>query len=125
MKNVKITTKKALTLSERSYIYIKLGNKKFKEYTGQKLGIDIRPNSCRTIIERDEQLSLLEYEFRKAIDFGKYPISKNSPLIIEKSKTLSELLDQAIENKTKANLSTIFVLVFYITCSRGWNIHLV
>lgn len=109
MKNIKITTKKALTLSERSYIYIKLGNKKFKEYTGQKLGIDIRPNSCRTIIERDEQLSLLEYEFRKAIDFGKYPISKNSPLIIEKSKTLSELLDQAIENKTKANLSKMYL----------------
>src|SRR5690606_37483843 len=73
---------------------------------GVKLGLNIQPNACVTLEDRATELKHLEYEFKKAIEFGKYPVSKS----LEKVKTtqntsLAELLDIAIENKKKANLS--------------------
>ncbi|WP_104384807.1 tyrosine-type recombinase/integrase [Sphingobacterium sp. HMA12] len=97
-------------LTKRSYIYIKIGDKKYKEYTGIKLGLDIQPNSSITIKERTEQLRLLEYEFRKAIEFGKYPVNQSKLRIKTTENTpLKELLDIAINNKRKANLSPKYV----------------
>lgn len=77
MHKIQISISTTNDLKKRSYIYIKIGEKKYKEYTGIKLGLNIQPNSSQTINERMEQLKHLEYEFKKAIEFGKYPINKS------------------------------------------------
>lgn len=114
MDNAQITISNPDDLKKRSYIYIKIGDKKYKEYTGVKLGLDIQPNSCLTVKERIEKLKVLEYEFKKAIEFGKYRINK-SPTKIKtiENTSLRELLDMAIENKKKANLSSKYVHHLY------------
>lgn len=110
MDNAQITISNPDDLKKRSYIYIKIGDKKYKEYTGVKLGLDIQPNSCLTVKERIEKLKVLEYEFKKAIEFGKYPINKLPTKIKTIENTsLRELLGMAIENKKKANLSSKYV----------------
>ncbi|HMR18362.1 MAG TPA: site-specific integrase [Sphingobacterium sp.] len=112
MSNVQVSISNSSDLKKRAYVYIKIENKKYKEYTGGKLGLDLKPNSCETTRQRDEVLKTLEYEFRKAIEFGNYPIERNT-----NSKTkgtiappsLEDLLDLAIENKKKANLTSKYV----------------
>ncbi|MGJ1366316.1 tyrosine-type recombinase/integrase [Sphingobacterium spiritivorum] len=97
-------------LKKRAYIYIKIGEHKYKEYTGIKLGLEIKPNSCNSLIERKQALKTLEYEFRKAIEFGKYPIEHNTIKTPTVNNTpLKQLIDIAINNKKNANLSIRYV----------------
>lgn len=110
MSTTQISISNSNDLKKRAYIYIKIGQNKYKEYTGLKLGLEIKPNSCSSLIERDQALKTLEYEFRKAIEFGKYPIVNN----IKKTPTvnntpLKELIEIAINNKKNANLSPKYV----------------
>lgn len=110
MHKIQISISTTNDLKKRSYIYIKIGEKKYKEYTGIKLGLNIQPNSSQTINERMEQLKHLEYEFKKAIEFGKYPINKSlSKVKTIENTSLKELLDLAISNKKKANLTRNYV----------------
>ncbi|QQD15229.1 tyrosine-type recombinase/integrase [Sphingobacterium sp. UDSM-2020] len=105
-----VTIKKSNDLKKRAYISIYVKGRRIKEYTGIKLGLNIKPNSANSIKQRDELLTLLEYEFKKAIEFNKYP--NNETIIHEKKiKPLSvkELLDLAISNKKKANLTSNYV----------------
>ncbi|MBL1409573.1 tyrosine-type recombinase/integrase [Sphingobacterium faecale] len=110
MSTPQISISNSNDLKKRAYIYIKIDKKKYKEYTGAKLGLEIKPNSCHSLIERDEALKTLEYEFRKAVEFGKYPVvydTHKTPTV--NNTSLKELIDIAINNKKKANLSIRYV----------------
>ena len=98
-------------LKKRAFISINLNGKRIKEYTGAKLGLNIKPNSAPSIYQRDELLKTLEYEFKKAIEFKEYPPTKASTAtkISQPSLTLEELLDKALANKKQANLSNRYV----------------
>ena len=110
MSALQISISNSKDLKKRSYIYIKIGKQKYKEYTGIKLGLEIKPNSCNSLTERDQALKTLEYEFRKAIEFGKYPLAKNlSKTLTVNNTTLKELIEIAINNKKKANLSIRYI----------------
>ncbi|MEJ5092429.1 tyrosine-type recombinase/integrase [Sphingobacterium faecium] len=110
MNDHSVTIKKSNDLKKRAYISIYVQGRRIKEYTGLKLGLNIKPNSASTIKQRDELLTLLEYEFKKAIEFNRYP---NNQSIIQEKKikplSVKELLDLAISNKKKANLTRNYV----------------
>lgn len=106
---VKIVTSK--DLKHRSYLLVKVNGKRLKEYNGKSLGIHLKPNSAKSLKEKREILAELEFQFKKAIEIGTYPKCKSATESEnEKTKTLIELLDIAISNKKKANLSEKYVL---------------
>lgn len=98
-------------LTKRAFISISINGKRIKEYTGAKLGLNIKPNSALSIEHRSSLLKELEYEFKKSLEFNTYPLDKQEykhPAVI-KTPSLQELLDRAISNKKKANLSIKYV----------------
>lgn len=105
-----IKIKRSDDLTKRAFIEIIIKGKRFKEYTGLKLGVNLKPNYASTISQRDEQLKTLEYEYKKAIDLNIYPVNIKSVEKAKKSFSAFELFQIAISNKKKANLSPKYVL---------------
>ena len=87
-------------LSSRSYINIKINGKWVKEYNGNKIGIDIKPNLASTFRKRSALLTQLEYSFKKAIDNGIYPVEEKKP-----DHSTEYVLQQALKKKETLNLN--------------------
>ncbi len=102
---VKIVTTKEL--KHRSYLLIKVNGERFKEYNGKSLGLSLKPSSAKSLKEKHQILTELEFQFKKSIEIGTYPTSKD--LIEETKPILRDLLDRAISNKKQSNLSSRYV----------------
>jgi len=87
-------------LSSRGYINIKVNDKWVKEYNGNKINSDIKPNLASTFRKRSSLLNQLEYAFRKAIDSGHYPLKEQ-----EFDITTEYVLKKALEKKESLNLN--------------------
>ncbi|HLS94378.1 MAG TPA: hypothetical protein VK017_02385, partial [Sphingobacterium sp.] len=112
-------------LSSRSYINIKINGKWVKEYNGNKIGIDIKPNLASTFRKRSALLTQLEYSFKKAIDSGIYPVKEKKP-----DHSTEYVLQQALKKKQTLNLNhnyirnlkyihDAFIRVCKINCVKG------
>jgi len=101
-------------LSKRAFISIIINGKRIKEYTGSKLGLNVKPNSCKTINERDALLELLQYEFKKAIDLKEYPkkvsslINPDYSISSLNNISLHEALTDALNIKLSSNISPLY-----------------
>lgn len=88
-------------LKSRSYLNIKVNNRWIKEYNGNKINIDIKPNLAKTYRKRASLLKQLEYSFRKAIEQNSYPVKENN----RKMYTTEYLLKKALEKKVSLKLN--------------------
>lgn len=95
-------------LSIRSYISITFENhKRVKEYTGNKIGLNIKPNYAKTIKERNYLLRQLERAFIKAIEEKKYPSVSLETKVLS-SKT-ADALQRALNQKKASGISKYYV----------------
>ncbi|TCD00580.1 hypothetical protein EZ449_20710 [Pedobacter frigidisoli] len=109
MKNTlpRIVTSK--DLNSRSYVTFYYLGKRIREYNGDSINIDLKPNTANSIKERNQLLKKLEYEYTKALENKHYQINVKEPLsitVIEPSFiTAKGYLDQAIAKKLKSNIN--------------------
>jgi hypothetical protein len=105
MKNTlpRIVTTKDLKL--RSYITFYYLGKRIREYNGDSINIDLKPNTASTIKERNDLLKRLEYEYIKALENNYYPTTTNSGIDItsveESFISVNEYLEQALSKKPR------------------------
>lgn len=95
---IKIYNPKNLTC--RAYLNIKIDGKWIKEYNGNKINSDIKPNLASNYRTRSSLLNKLQYDFRKAIEIGIYPTKVRSDVL-----TTQYVLKKALENKESLNLN--------------------
>lgn len=99
------------TLEKRSYITFYFNGKRIREFNGNNLDQDIKPNFAKTIKERDYLLKKLEYELRKALESNLYPKAKKTyDIALEpiQKKSLQVLLKEALDKKLNANLNRFY-----------------
>ncbi|SER06702.1 hypothetical protein [Pedobacter rhizosphaerae] len=100
-----VTTK---DLKSRSYITFYYLGKRIREYNGDSINIDLKPNTAQTLKERNNLLKRLEYEFTKALENDYYPatpISTNVRIPVEKSFiTANEYLEQVCTSQNSDQL---------------------
>lgn len=89
------------SLNQRSFISITIDGKRHKEYTGNRINLNIEPNKSKNLKERNKLLKLLEFEYRKAIEDGRYmnettPII-NSPTMVEAKPAVQFIQSNQIE----------------------------
>lgn len=84
----------------RSYIYYYFNGKRYKEYSGKKLGLHIFPNLAKTEKEQKLLLEQLKFEFLLALRSGKL----NPEVSVEKT-IVKDLLNEALRRKLTEDLS--------------------
>lgn len=90
-------------LEQRAYVEYYFLNKRYREYNGKRLSLEINPNRVKTAKQREASLKKLQFEFLKAFENDWYPNKpKDSPTLI---LTLYDALRQVIEEKLSNNYS--------------------
>jgi len=101
-------------LSKRTFISITINGIRYKEYNGNRINVNIKPNNAKSIRERNHLLKQLEYEYKKRLEDGVYQ------QLIEKSNATShriaDLLNIAVQQKLSSNLSIKYVQSVKHTC---------
>lgn len=87
-------------LKTRSFIYYYYNGKRYKEYTGKKIGLHIFPNSAKNQKEQKRLLEQLRFEFLTALKSGKL----DPEVSIEKT-IVKDLLNEALNRKLTEDLS--------------------
>lgn len=95
-------------LKTRSYISFYFKDKRIREFNGNNLNLDIKPNYAKTINERDRLLRKLHFELLKALENNNYPVNGVPVEIISKHKSTRQLLSDAINKKVSSNLSKFY-----------------
>jgi integrase len=106
---LKIVT--STNLKTRSYISFYIKGKRFREFNGNNIGLDIKPNYANSLEDRAKLLRKLHFEIQKAIENNNYPCRKENiepQLIIDEPKTTKQLLDYALEKKLSSDLSKYY-----------------
>jgi integrase len=111
-------------LKKKTYIEFYLDNERRRFADGRPLGLKITPNRSKTLVQRDELLEKLRFEFHKALEAGEYPNlltveTQTSEPIKHASKVEAQmqpnafipteiLLKDALTEKLSANLSRTY-----------------
>lgn len=103
--NAKVVVSK--NLSKRGYITFYIDGKRYREYTGNKINIDINPNSCRTYSGRLKQLNELAFEFSKALENGWHPDLSVEPEQMD-YLTFQQALKDILIDKENQKLSKLY-----------------
>lgn len=91
------------SLDQRAYVEYYYSNKRYREYNGKRLSLEINPNRVKSIKQRDASLKKLQFEFLKAFENDWYP---DKPVDSPKSiLTLSDALKEVVEEKLSNNYS--------------------
>lgn len=95
------------TLEKRSYITFYFNGKRIREFNGNSINQNIRPNFASSLEERNKLLKKLEFELQKALEANNYPTVKEqqAPIVL---KTTGELLNLALDKKLGSNLSKFY-----------------
>lgn len=96
-------------LKTRSYIVFYFRGQRIREYTGDSIELDIKPNGAKSIKERYQLLKRLEYELTKALENKTYLNKSKSftPLTTIEQNYIStkDHLDNALNKKVKSNIN--------------------
>jgi len=96
-------------LKTRSYIVFYFKGQRIREYTGDSIELDIKPNRAKSIKERYQLLKRLEYELTKALENKTYLNKSKSftPLTTIEQNYIStkDHLDNALNKKVKSNIN--------------------
>ncbi|WP_394677938.1 tyrosine-type recombinase/integrase [uncultured Sphingobacterium sp.] len=92
-------------LNHRSYVLVKFNGKRIKEYSGKAIGLDLMPNSARTLKEKKSLLLKLSNELSKAIEVGNYRNQKESS---EAILTVQFAFEEALNSKKNSSLNKLY-----------------
>ncbi|MCF8452098.1 MAG: tyrosine-type recombinase/integrase [Pedobacter sp.] len=98
-------------LNKRSYVTFYYKGKRVREYNGNNIGIDLKPNYAKTIRERSKLLKQLEHEIIKVLEQDMYPLSTGAEFIseaVDKIPTTLSLLKNALDKKLNSSLSKFY-----------------
>ncbi|WP_156305995.1 tyrosine-type recombinase/integrase [Sphingobacterium endophyticum] len=104
-------------IKTRSYIYYYFNGKRYKEYTGKKLGLHIFPNSAKTLKEQRKLLDQLQFEFLSALKNG--VLNPNSKV---ENFQVKEILIEALNRKLSENLSKSYKSDLKLTLKAFLNV---
>ncbi|MES2447311.1 MAG: site-specific integrase [Bacteroidota bacterium] len=96
-------------LKNRSYVCFYFNGKRIREYNGNNLGLDIKPNYATTIDDRERLLRKLHFELQKALENNCYPAKiQINEIAVQEEKNTCQLLNEALEKKLSSNLSKFY-----------------
>lgn len=103
---IKIINPKSLT--QRAYLEYYYLNKRYREYNGKRLSLEINPNRVKSIKQRDASLKKLYYEFLRAFENDWYP---NKPIdnpisVLTVAEALKEVVEEKLDNKYSLSYKT-------------------
>lgn len=84
---------------KRGYVTFSFNGKRFREYNGSRLHLNIYPNQTISIKDKQRLLQSLQYEIHKALNKG-----WNPAIVEEKKPTLKVALDLVLADKLNSNL---------------------
>jgi hypothetical protein len=74
-------------LSKRSYVEFYFKNERVREYHGKNIAKRINPNRAKSYDERNQLLTKLHFELKKALETKSYPIEPGS--VVTQSKSVN------------------------------------
>lgn len=99
-------------LSTRAYIIYYYNGKRYREYNGKRLNLDLNPNYCKTLRDKNRLLSSLQYEFKKALNSGWSPLQDISRQRTSFGDGIKEILDDKLSSEYsrtyKRDLETVY-----------------
>lgn len=98
---------------KRAFITITIDGKRYKEYNGNRINVNIKPNNAKNVKERNLLLKRLEFEYRKRLDDGTYQQLINSTNDTTKTEDLIKI---ALRQKLRSNLSSKYAKALTETC---------
>lgn len=104
MSEIEIKAYNPQDLKKRAFVIIKIENKWVKEYNGKKIGAEIKPNLANTVRKRTTMINELLFEFKKAIEDGKYPERKAIQVL-----STEYVLAEALQQKRRLNLNHNYI----------------
>lgn len=106
MRQIMFTQPKSIlskVLEDRAYITFYYEGRRFREYNGNRLNLNINPNQCTTLKDKKRLLSHLQFEFTKALTAGWNPLSKEVQL-----PSLEFALNAVLDDKLNSNLCDLY-----------------
>lgn len=106
MRQIMFTQPKSIIskqIEDRAYISFYYEGRRFREYNGNRLNLNIYPNQCTTLKDKKRLLSHLQFEFTKALNSGWNPLLKETEL-----PSLEFALDSVLEDKLNSNLCDLY-----------------
>jgi len=88
---------------DRAYIVYFYNGKRQREYNGNRLNLNLNPNSFSKPADKDRLLKKLQFEFNKALNQGWNPLAKQT----EKPK-LRDALELILSEKLESNLCDLY-----------------
>ena len=95
----KIVTSNDLRI--RSYVTFYFNGKRVREYNGHSLGINLNPNYCSTIKDRNRLLAELQFELKNALKNNSYKTQNIQSLNLQipsAQKLLKDILDKKLNS---------------------------
>lgn len=96
-------------IKARAYIEYYYEEKRFREYNGKRLKLDVNPNRSKSFKQREASLKKLHFEYLKAFENGWYPSKVeflNSTPILTFKDALKSSLDAKLTNKLSRSYIT-------------------
>ncbi|WP_017259505.1 tyrosine-type recombinase/integrase [Pedobacter arcticus] len=94
-------------LSKRGYVTFYIDRKRYREYNGSKINVDLNPNLYKSYKERLKCFNQLAFEFTKAVERGWLP----EELTLEREKkhpTFKKAITEILREKLDSNLSIVY-----------------
>lgn len=98
-------------LNKRCYVTFYHNGRRVREYNGNNIGIDLKPNYVKTIRERIKLLKQLELGLLKALEKDSYLLQTTAEVredAIEEIVTTLSLLKNALGKKLNSSLSKFY-----------------
>lgn len=103
-------------LNKRAFLTISINGNRYREYNGNKINVDIKPNLAKTLKDRNKLLKQLEFEYKKKIEDGTYLklTSKSSAEL----NTTEGLFKLALKQKLSSNLNPHYAKALQKNCEK-------
>jgi integrase len=85
-------------LTIRGYVSFYYNGKRFREYNGKRLKLDINPNHTNTLADKKRALATLQFEFKKALQSGWSPLQIDQNIDKCFDMALKEVLEDKLES---------------------------
>ncbi|WP_231465346.1 site-specific integrase [Pedobacter sp. Leaf132] len=86
-------------LKSRAYVIFYYNGKRYREYNGKRLNLDLNPNYSKTLKDKNRLLSALRFAFQKALDSGWSPLKDMSKLRATFGEGLIEVLNDKLSSE--------------------------
>lgn len=89
--------------NSRAYISYTFNGKRYREYNAKRLNLNLNPNHCENLKDKERALQALQFEFNKALKLGW------NPLQVETGKpSLKDAMNCVLNDKLNSNLCDLY-----------------